>query len=100
MKKLFLIIAVVGLTALAAIQGADPKSEVSAAAKQKVVPKGKTYVQLNAKGKEIARFKSGQTMAATQDCVLVKCPSTFGKDVVCWECHWRAATGATSARPQ
>ena len=90
MKKLLLIITVATLPVLAVV-GADKK------AKNKVVPKGKTYVQLNAKNKEIARFKAGQNMGII-DCAEVPCPSTFGKDVVCWKCKERPATSATKAQ--
>jgi hypothetical protein len=85
MKKLLLIITVATLPVLAVV-GADKKA--------KIVPKGKTYVQLNAKNKEIARFKAGQSTAGIIDCAEVPCPSTFGKDVVCWKCKERPVTSA------
>jgi Na+-transporting NADH:ubiquinone oxidoreductase subunit NqrF len=88
MKKLLLIITVATLPVIAVV-GADKK------AKEKVVPKGKTYVQLNSKNKEIARFKAGQSTAAITDCAQVNCPSTFGKDVVCWVCKERPVSSAT-----
>ena len=61
-------------------------SAVSAVwAVDQVVPAGKTYVKLNAKSKEIARFKSGRTMA-DQECVQLPCPKGDDKDTVCWRC--------------
>ena len=86
MKKFALIAAIAALPAFWLIHAAETKV---------VVPRGKTYVQLDAKGKEIARFASGQTMARTTDCATVPCPSTFGKDIVCWECHKRPAAPTT-----
>ncbi len=55
-----------------------------------VVPRGKTYVLLDAGGKKIGDFMSGQktTMTVT-DCVQVPCPNTFDKGVVCWKCKER-----------
>jgi Na+-transporting NADH:ubiquinone oxidoreductase subunit NqrF len=88
MKKLLLIITVAALPVIAVV-GADKK------AKEKIVPKGKTYVQLNAKNKEVARFKAGQNATGIIDCAEVPCPSTFGKDVVCWKCKERPLTSAT-----
>jgi Na+-transporting NADH:ubiquinone oxidoreductase subunit NqrF len=90
MKKLLLIITVATLP-LIAVMGGDKK------AKEKVVPKGKTYVQLNAKNKEIGRFTSGQKMGII-DCAEVPCPSTFGKDVVCWRCKERPITSGTTSQ--
>jgi hypothetical protein len=55
-----------------------------------VVPRGRTYVQLDAAGKTIGEFLAGQkTPMAVTDCVQVNCPPTFGKDVVCWKCKER-----------
>jgi hypothetical protein len=48
------------------------------------VPKGKTYVVYNAKGKKVGEFTSGRNTNMTTDCVIIKCP--FGSDVVCWKC--------------
>ena len=75
MRKLFLIITVAILPVIVAVGGP----------REKVVPKGKTYVQLDAHNKEIARFKGGQSMGIT-DCKVIPCPSTFPKDNVCWLC--------------
>ena len=61
--------------------------------KEQVVPTGKTYVKLDANNKEIARFGAGQTTAGIKDCAIIKCPSTFGSDVVCWKCEDRPSTG-------
>jgi len=91
MKKLLLIVTVVTLPLLAVV-GGDKK------AKEKIVPKGKTYVQLNAKNKEIARFKAGQNAAGIIDCAEVPCPSTFGKDVVCWKCKERPISSGTTSQ--
>lgn len=94
MKKFALAIAAITLPILFIVaqeKTAMDKAQAGkmAAAEQIVVPKGKTYVKLDAKGKEMARFKAGQTMARTIDCAQVPCPSTFGKDVVCWKCKER-----------
>ena len=88
MKKLLLIITIVSLPAIAML-GGEKK------AKEKVVPKGKTFVQLNTENKEVARFKAGQKMGII-DCAEVPCPSTFGKDVVCWKCKERPASTSTT----
>jgi hypothetical protein len=57
------------------------------------VPVGKTYVQVDDKGKEIKRFKSGEkTTFAVADCVMVNCPRSFDRDVVCWKCVERLKT--------
>jgi hypothetical protein len=60
------------------------------------VPKGKTYVYLNNNGTEIARKKAGQSTRSNgiTDCAQIPCPSTFGKDVVCWKCVERPLTTA------
>jgi hypothetical protein len=50
------------------------------------VPTGKTYLVYDGKGKKVAQFRSGQKTNMTTDCVIIKCPATFGKDVVCWKC--------------
>lgn len=50
------------------------------------VPRGKTYVVLDEKGKEVAKFKSGQKTTMAADCVIVKCPDTFDPNVTCWKC--------------
>ena len=80
MKKLSLVVAMATLTAMTALLAAD---------KPMVVPRGKTYVQVK-NGKEVKRFKPGQTMTGVTDCVKVTCPGKFGADTVCWECHERA----------
>jgi hypothetical protein len=61
-------------------------------AEQVVVPRGKTYVKLDAAGRETGRFTAGQTMARTVDCAEVPCAESFGKDVVCWKCKERPET--------
>jgi hypothetical protein len=62
-----------------------------------VVPKGKTYVKLDAKGKEIARFSAGQVMPVTVDCVIIPCPPTFPKNYVCWQCKARTEPAAVGS---
>jgi hypothetical protein len=93
MKKLLLIIAVATIPAIAVLTAGEKKVQ------QKVVPKGKTFVQLDAKNKEVARFKAGQSMGII-DCAEVPCPSTFGKDVVCWKCKERPATNTSTSKAQ
>jgi len=93
MKNLTLILTLAALSSICLVNCAQ-ESKVAAPGgnKQIVVPKGKTYVKLNAKGKEIARYTAGQVMAATVDCVVIACPPTFptGPDVyVCWKCTSR-----------
>jgi hypothetical protein len=58
------------------------------------VPRGKTYVYLNNSGKELARKRAGQNTHSTgiTDCAQIPCPSTFGKDVICWKCVERPIT--------
>ncbi len=54
------------------------------------MPRGRLYVQLDAGGKKIRDFQSGQkTTMAVADCAQVDCPSSFGKDIVCWKCKER-----------
>jgi len=89
MKKLALVITLAALPAFWLIHAAETKV---------VVPKGKTYVKLDAKGKEFARYTAGQTMARTVDCAQVPCPSTFGKDVVCWKCKERPVANPPASR--
>src|SRR5437660_2276948 len=93
MKKLALVITLAALPAFWLIHAAETKV---------VVPKGKTYVKLDAKGKEFARYTAGHTMTRTVDCAQVPCPSTFGTDVVCWKCKERPenvkATGVSEER--
>lgn len=48
------------------------------------VPNGKTY-QVQIGGSKFQKFTSGAVVPGT-DCVLIKCPSTFGSDVTCWKC--------------
>ena len=53
-----------------------------------LVPKGKTYARLDAKGQVTAIYASGQRMEKTDgDCVKVKCPKSFKKSIVCWDCR-------------
>jgi hypothetical protein len=58
------------------------------------VPRGKTFVYLNSSGKELSRKKAGQSTRVNgiTDCAQIPCPSTFGKDVVCWKCVERPLT--------
>jgi hypothetical protein len=91
MRKLALILTLAALPCICLISCAQENKGVGpGGASQIVVPKGKTYVKLDAKGKEIARYSAGQVMAVTVDCVIIPCPSTFPKDYVCWQCKARA----------
>jgi hypothetical protein len=58
------------------------------------VPKGKTYVYYDSKGKELRRRKSGQSARSNNitDCAQIPCPSTFGPDIICWKCVERPST--------
>lgn len=58
------------------------------------VPRGKTYVYFDDKGTELARIKAGQLARSRNitDCAQIPCPSTFGKDVICWKCVKRPST--------
>jgi hypothetical protein len=66
------------------VGGVNPSLTIAALAER--VPKGKVYVFYNRDGKKIAQFRSGQKTNMGTDCVIIKCPPTFGKDVVCWKC--------------
>lgn len=51
------------------------------------VPEGKTYVFFNKKGKEIARYRGGQSTDREQrHCVQIDCPKMMG-DTICWACE-------------
>ena len=51
-----------------------------------IVPQGKTYIQLDARKKEVARYTAGQTMA--RNCVKISCPPEWSnKEAVCWQCE-------------
>jgi hypothetical protein len=71
------------------VQAQEKKVVASKGKRQIVVPKGKTYVVLNAKGKETARYTAGQVMGKTVDCLLIDCPPQFPKDTQCWHCKER-----------
>lgn len=66
----------------------------------KEVPKGQTYVLLDEKNRELARYKGGAIMRRKKvvDCAQIPCPSTFGKNVVCWRCKARPASTTSSAK--
>jgi hypothetical protein len=78
---------------------------------ERIVPTGKTYLVYDGKGKKVAQFRSGQRTNMSTDCVLIKCPSTFNPDVVCWKCMgftanqqsnapiWSQNAGSLSNRP-
>src|SRR5438874_9077495 len=97
MKKLALILTLAALSSICLMNCAEENKFVGGK-RSIVVPKGKTYVKLDAKGKEIARFSSGQTMTRTVDCAQVPCPTTFGKDVVCWKCKERPVANPPASR--
>ncbi|SRR6266487_3372994 len=91
MKRLALILILAALSSICLISCAQENKGVRPGGEnQIVVPKGKTYVKLDAKGKEIARYSAGQIMPATVDCVIIPCPSTFPKNHVCWQCKARS----------
>ena len=52
------------------------------------------YVVYNANGKKIAEFRSGRKTSMPPDCVMIKCPPTVGKNVVCWQCKGLTAKSA------
>ena len=91
MKKLPLILTLAALSSICLVNCAE-QSKVAAPGgnKQIVVPKGKTYVVLNAKKKVVARYTAGQVMAETTiDCVVIDCPPSFPANTVCWHCRAR-----------
>ena len=49
-------------------------------------PIRKAYVVYDTIEKKITVFRSGQRTNMTSDRAMIKCPPTFGKDVVCWQC--------------
>jgi hypothetical protein len=93
-KTLIAILCATAMLTLSAAQADERAAAPATVAAPKldptVVPRGKTYVLLDAGNKKIGDFMSGQktTMGVT-DCVQVNCPDTFGKDVVCWKCKER-----------
>ena len=89
MKKVAFLFTVFALTSICLVGYAQEKKAVVAkGAKTITVPKGKTYVTMNARKKEIGRFGGGQTLGI-QDCAIIDCPSTFPKEFVCWQCKER-----------
>ena len=100
MKKLALILTLAALSSICLMNCAEENKFVGGK-RSIVVPKGKTYVKLDAKGKEIARYSAGQVMAEdTVDCVIITCPPTFSANCVCWRCKARpepAALGGGSS---
>ena len=99
MKKLALLLTLAALSSICLMNCAENK--VVGGKRSIVVPKGKTYVKLDAKGKEIARYSAGQVMAEdTVDCVIITCPPSFPANCVCWQCKARpepAALGGGSS---
>ena len=90
MKKLaFILTLVAALSCICLTQAQEKKVVTSKGKSQIVVPKGKTYVVLNAKGKETGRYTAGQVMAKTVDCLRIDCPSSFPKGTECWSCKER-----------
>ena len=97
MKPLIIAItAVITLTVFSAV-AKDKRPSIKTTM---VVPKGKTYVKLDAKKKVTERFTEGQTMKATTNCAKIACPSNFPKDFVCWECHEDPGTSTTGTKAQ
>ena len=97
MKKFMFILALAALPFLylmsAATEAAEPVKKVEQPKGETlVVPKGKTYVKVDEKGKEIGRFTAGKLMRGVADCAQVPCPVTFGPDIVCWKCVERPKT--------
>lgn len=90
-----LIIAISAIFTLTAFNAVAKEKEKSTEIKTILVPKGKTYVKLDAKKKVIARFTQGQTMKGVTNCAKIDCPSTFPKDWVCWECRTDPGTSTT-----
>jgi hypothetical protein len=93
MKKLALILTLAALPSICLMQAQGPRAK----SHRIVVPKGKTYVVLNAHGKETARYTAGQAMLGVSDCIKIKCPN-FAPDTVCWECTERRPTPPPAAR--
>jgi hypothetical protein len=91
MKKLALILALAAVPPICLMQAQENKIVESEGKSHVIVPKGQTYVKLNAKGKEIARFTAGQAMRVIGDCAQVPCPKTFDPRIVCWKCMPRPA---------
>ncbi len=89
MKKLALILTLAALPSICLMRAQENKVVGPRGKSHIVVPKGKTYVKLNAKGKEIARFTAGQTMAKEGDCAVIPCPASFDKGITCWHCKAR-----------
>jgi hypothetical protein len=77
MKKFVLILTLAALPCICLLVAKEPK--------RIVVPRGKTYVVLNAKGKATATYTSGQQMAG-MNCVQIACPDSFKEGTVCWHC--------------
>ncbi len=106
MKNLALILILAALSSICLMNCAE-QNKVVGGKRSIVVPKGKTYVKLNAKGKEIARYSAGQVMAEdTVDCVVITCPPSFPANCVCWQCKARpepatlgAGTSSSASHP-
>lgn len=97
MKRIVFIFAVTALASICLVSYAQEKTVApTKGTKMVTVPKGKTYVKLDARRKEIGRYGAGQHMGITVNCVIVECPSTFPKDTVCWHCS--ADTKAEAAK--
>lgn len=84
MKKLALILSLAVLPSICLMQAQAPRGKIK---RDIVVPKGKTYVVLNARGKETARYTAGQVMAKSGNCVQIPCPKDFDPGITCWDCH-------------
>jgi hypothetical protein len=100
MKKIAFLFAVAVLASICLVSYAQEKAVASAKGTKIVtVPKGKTYIKLDARRKEIGRYGAGQQMGITVNCVIVDCPSTFPKDTVCWHCSADTKAAAAKAKP-
>jgi hypothetical protein len=62
------------------------------------VPKGKTYLVYDARGKKLAEFKSGQRTNMNQSCLPLPCPPPYGdENWLCWVCYDFTAQQPTAA---
>lgn len=99
MKKIAFLFAVAALASISLVSYAQEKTVApTRGTKMVTVPKGKTYIKLDARRKEIGRFGAGQRMEVTVNCVIVECPSTFPKDSVCWHCSADTKAAAAKAK--
>jgi hypothetical protein len=89
MKRLGLLLTLAAVSSIWLINCAQEGKVVGPGGASSVtVPQGKTYVVLNAKRKEVARYTAGQALSIV-DCAKIPCPPTFPADYVCWDCKAR-----------